>query len=224
MVKNKNKSACQEEARCKICLESSDDAKNPLFNPCSCKGDLGLVHFNCLKRWLRENKETVSKNNSVNSFLWNKFKCEICTSAFPSTFKDSKRQLFKLLDITQLKKCKKENYLVLESLPLASDPGKDRHLILLKPNSSQYIYTVGRDSSNDIHIADRTISREQAIIRFENDGFYIQDQYSKFGTSIEIQDKTYICGPAATSKYVEVQAGRTMMTFSTIAVTSTECL
>merc|ERR1719265_2598042 len=125
MAQAKGKSECSEEVRCRICYDDHNDAKNPLFNPCSCKGSMGLVHFNCLKRWLRENKQTVAKKSSVTSFLWNKFKCEICTTPYPSTFKDSKRHLYKLLDFTELKRCKKENFLLLESLPLASDPGRD---------------------------------------------------------------------------------------------------
>lgn len=159
MSRKHKKSEC-EELRCRICLESDNDAKNPLFNPCSCKGQLGMVHFNCLKRWLRQNKEKISKNDTVSSFLWSKFKCEICTSAFPTTFKDNRRQVFKLIDLTEIKRCKKENFILLESLPLASDPGRDRQIILVKPNSEQTVFTVGRDNSNDICIQDRTISRQ----------------------------------------------------------------
>lgn len=88
------------------------------------------------------------------------------------------------------------------------------------------MFTVGRDDSNDIVIADRTISRQQALITFKEDGFYIEDTYSKFGTSIEIQDDIYIAGYAATDKFIEIQAGRTIMNFSSISFADedVECL
>ena len=143
-----------QEERCRVCLSTGDDAKNPLINPCACKGDSSLIHFNCLKRWLREKKSTVGKNKGVSSFIWQNFKCEICTHTFPSAFKDQQGQLFQLLDFTEIKKHRKDDFILLESLPLASDPSKDRKLILVKPNEDKKIFTIGRDKKNDIEIAD----------------------------------------------------------------------
>ena len=116
---------------------------------------------------------------------------------------------------------------MLESLPLASDPAKDRTLILIKPNQDQAVFTIGRDEKNDIVISDRTISREQAILTLKADGFYLKDQYSKFGTSIQIREKTYVSDPESPSESASpicVQVGRTVMSFSTLVVNNVECL
>ena len=47
-----------------------------------------------------------------------------------------------------------DDFILLESLPLASDPSKDRKLILVKPNEDKKIFTIGRDKKNDVEIAD----------------------------------------------------------------------
>lgn len=92
-----------------------------------------------------------------------------------------------MLDLSELAKLKRDNFILLESLPLASNPGKSRTLILIKPNSNEghQVFTVGRDEKNDIVILDKTISREHSIITYKPDqGFFLSDQYSKFGTCV----------------------------------------
>ncbi|GAA30053.2 E3 ubiquitin-protein ligase MARCH2 [Clonorchis sinensis] len=48
--------------RCRICLDEGE-LEGPLMSPCRCKGTVGLVHRNCLQRWLYES---------------GKVKCELC--------------------------------------------------------------------------------------------------------------------------------------------------
>ncbi|VDQ12912.1 unnamed protein product [Trichobilharzia regenti] len=38
--------------RCRICLEEEGDDPDGLMSPCRCKGTVGLVHRNCLEKWL----------------------------------------------------------------------------------------------------------------------------------------------------------------------------
>lgn len=121
--------------------------------------------------------------------------------------------MFQLLDFTEVKRCKKDDFILFESLPVARDPAKDRKLILIKPTSGeQSTFTIGRDNKNDIVIAEQSISREQAKLAFrEGDGFYLSDQHSKFGTSVQIQGKKYISDPQSAKSSVCVQVGKTVM-------------
>jgi len=195
MRKPSKKSGCEEQ-RCRICLESDTDAKNPLFNPCNCNGD-GLVHFNCLKRWLTRNRQKQCKNENVTSFDYENFKCEICTHIYPSTFKDGQDRIHKLIDLSEIKRAQKNNkFLLLEQLPLQFEDVKEndkRRVHLLKVTDDKGVFSVGRHESMDVRISDRTISRLHAIIEYQGDGFYLNDSHSHFGTSILIQDdKKYI--------------------------------
>ncbi|CAH8604835.1 unnamed protein product [Heterobilharzia americana] len=52
--------------RCRICLEEGDEVDG-LLSPCRCKGSVGLVHRNCLEKWLL----TSGKAN-----------CELCGYAY----------------------------------------------------------------------------------------------------------------------------------------------
>ncbi|KAA3679863.1 uncharacterized protein DEA37_0010011 [Paragonimus westermani] len=62
--------------RCRICLDEGD-LEGALFSPCRCKGTVGLVHRQCLQRWLYES----GKPN-----------CELCGYAYIMT--PSRRRSF----------------------------------------------------------------------------------------------------------------------------------
>lgn len=53
-------------------------------------------------------------------------------------------------------------------------------------------YKKGRGADCDIRITDISVSRTHAIIRLEKDGFYIEDNMSKFGTLIWLKDSVVI--------------------------------
>lgn len=40
------------EHHCKICWSEDSSAENPLITPCKCAGSVGLLHFECLRKWL----------------------------------------------------------------------------------------------------------------------------------------------------------------------------
>lgn len=51
----KNESASLEKLpECWICYDSERTDAGPLIQPCNCKGDVSVVHHECLKRWLVE--------------------------------------------------------------------------------------------------------------------------------------------------------------------------
>jgi hypothetical protein len=43
----------QEASVCRFCLESKETPKNPLLQPCDCRGSIRLVHEVCLNHWRR---------------------------------------------------------------------------------------------------------------------------------------------------------------------------
>ena len=38
---------------CRVCWEASSDKKNPLVNPCLCKGSMKWIHRDCLTKWIK---------------------------------------------------------------------------------------------------------------------------------------------------------------------------
>ncbi|XP_058806256.1 uncharacterized protein LOC131672801 [Phymastichus coffea] len=44
---------------CWICYDSDTQDAGPLIQPCQCKGDVGVVHHNCLRRWLVESSKNL---------------------------------------------------------------------------------------------------------------------------------------------------------------------
>ena len=41
----------QEAPLCRFCLDTNETTKNPLLQPCSCRGSMRFVHKKCLMRW-----------------------------------------------------------------------------------------------------------------------------------------------------------------------------
>ena len=42
------------ELECWICYDMERTDAGPIIEPCQCKGDVGGVHHECLRRWLLE--------------------------------------------------------------------------------------------------------------------------------------------------------------------------
>jgi len=51
-----------EDLECWICYDSDNINAGSLIQPCGCKGDVGYVHHNCLRRWLVEKGEENPDN------------------------------------------------------------------------------------------------------------------------------------------------------------------
>lgn len=68
MLKNKYLNN-QGKLECWICYDN--DKSDVLIQPCSCKGDVSIVHHNCLKLWLRESN--LSTKN---------IRCKVCNEYY----------------------------------------------------------------------------------------------------------------------------------------------
>lgn len=51
----------QELPLCRFCLDSNNGKRNPLIEPCDCRGSVRFVHEQCLSRWRRINPARNAK-------------------------------------------------------------------------------------------------------------------------------------------------------------------
>jgi len=70
-----------EKLSCRICLNNDNYPQNPLISPCSCKGTLLCIHFNCLQSWLLE-KVKITKDDVILIYVWEELRCELCKEKF----------------------------------------------------------------------------------------------------------------------------------------------
>lgn len=63
------------------------------------------------------------------------------------------------------------DYLILESLNLEKNTSRMVHII--SPNIVKRSFLIGRGHDADLRINDISVSRNHAVIKFKNDGFYL---------------------------------------------------
>ena len=127
---------------------------------------------------------------------------------YPYTFKIQKT-IFKIIDLTnEITSQTNDNYILLESMPL--DKNTSRNIHLLTVTETQNEFKLGRGHESQVRINDISVSRCHAIIKCKPDGFYIEDNTSKFGTIILLKDKLRL----KASHTMAVQVGRTVISFT----------
>ena len=190
---------------------NEEDATNPLILACKCKGSVGLIHFQCLKSWVltqKQEKPLSAQNMNVRSFYWKRFECEICKQMYPYTFKIGPT-IYKIIDlINEITSSTNNNYILLESMPLDKNTSRNIHLLTVTPEFSEF--KLGRGHESQVRINDISVSRCHAIIKCKPDGFYIEDNTSKFGTIILLKNKLRL----KASHTMAVQVGRTVISFT----------
>jgi pSer/pThr/pTyr-binding forkhead associated (FHA) protein len=70
------------------------------------------------------------------------------------------------------------------------------------------VFQLGRGHDSDLRINDISVSRRHASLEYRDDGFYIVDYQSKFGTLALLSDNVVV--PEATHQ--SLQIGRTIVT------------
>merc|ERR1719209_2704501 len=60
-----------EELECWICYDTDRTDAGALIQPCGCKGDVGVVHHDCLRRWLVESVESPES-----------LRCKVCNQSY----------------------------------------------------------------------------------------------------------------------------------------------
>jgi hypothetical protein len=105
---------------------------------------------------------------------------------YPYTFKIN-RNIYKIIDLTDITAAMNNNYILLESMPLDKNNSRNVHLLTVTPVQSEF--KLGRGHESQVRINDISVSRCHAIIKCKQDGFYIEDNTSKFGTIIMLKNK-----------------------------------
>jgi len=76
---------------------------------------------------------------------------------------------------------------LLESMPLDKNTSRNIHMLTVTQNKSEF--KLGRGHESEVRINDISVSRCHAIIKCKKDGFYIEDNLSKFGTIVLLKDR-----------------------------------
>ena len=152
---------------------------------------------------------------NVTSYYWKKFECEICKQSYPYIFK-RKNVLYKLIDIQEPQA--NSNFILLESMPLDKNTSRNIHMLTVTPSKQEF--KLGRGHESEVRINDISVSRCHAIIKYKKDGFYMEDNLSKFGTIVLIKEKLRL----SEDHTVAIQVGRSVVSFTIKSIDAREKL
>ena len=76
---------------------------------------------------------------------------------------------------------------MLESLPLDKNTSRMIHILTVSEDKSEF--KIGRGHESEVRINDISVSRVHAHLKYREDGFYLEDNQSKFGTIVLVKDK-----------------------------------
>jgi hypothetical protein len=154
---------------CQICGEDSDDYDNPLFKICKCNN-----HLKCLRKILISEikKNNNFKTQKVYSFNSEDFKCSECQEIVPLRF-EKFGKIYNFLEFEDM------FYIVLEYLGKIDNEEKNNendkkqkpakvYIINLDDKSEIKIGKNWKNIINDIDLQDDYISRNHAVIKFNN--------------------------------------------------------
>lgn len=99
----------------------------------------------------------------------------MCKTELPIRIETEKNQTIDLLPIEK----PQGNYVILEG---ACEKTKS---VMMIQNVPQDGIKLGRGHECEIRITDISVSRNHAIIKYQNGGFYVFDNKSKFGTLVK---------------------------------------
>ena len=101
-----------------------------------------------------------------------------------------------------------KNYILLESLPLDKNTSRMIHMLTVTENKQEF--KLGRGHEAEVRINDISVSRVHAILKYKEDGFYLEDNMSKFGTIVLLRERY----PLNLEHTLAVQVGRTVISFT----------
>lgn len=76
--------------------------------------------------------------------------------------------------------------MVMESLPLEKNTSRTIHVLGF--SNEKPSFNMGRGHESEVRVNDISVSRCHAIIKYKPDGFYIEDNRSKFGTLVLLKE------------------------------------
>ena len=196
---------------CRICYgEYSETDTDWLISPCECNGSIKHIHFSCLQKWIETKNPTVFNITDYSySYLAEIPSCDLCNKSYASGVLNG----LTIIPITSSIPILEPPIIVLENLIKDNNMYKTRsfHVISLANNK---VVKIGRSREADISIADVSISKIHATIRYENSEFLIHDNKSKFGTMVAMGKPMCL----EENKIITLQLGRTRLTLEGIFV------
>ena len=179
-AKKKNK----RKKICRICFEEDNEPdSNPLIYPCNCRGSMKYIHLNCLKQCI-SSKSCVKINSNDNYTIYNlkTIECELCKEKIPDFIKIDDK-LYEILNFNSEYK----NFIIIESL--SQDRHKNKYLYVINLDNKDTI-KIGRGHDSNLLLSDISVSRFHCSMTLEKSKIYLQDNDSKFGTLILIQNNS----------------------------------
>lgn len=189
-----------ESTLCRICLLEGSGEDDPLIKPCNCKGSIEYVHLGCLRHWIK-GRLNLSDTPS-GSYFYRPLACELCKTVYPAYIQQNDEKRLPLVEVPRTT----PPFIVLENMVRDSQQHATRGLHVV--SLAEKALTLGRGHDSDVRIADVSISRCHAKIRFQNGGFILEDNESKFGTLVAIKKPRMLCPGEG---HISIQLGRTVL-------------
>jgi hypothetical protein len=185
---------------CRICLLEGPGEGDPLITPCMCKGSIEYVHLGCLRHWIRGRLNL--SDSSGGSYFFRPLACELCKAVYPTYVQSEEpAETMPLVEVPWTQ----PPFIVLENMVRDSQQHACRGLHVI--SLAEKVLKLGRGHESDVRIADVSISRCHAMIRFQQGQFMLEDNNSKFGTLVAMK-KPRLLEPGAG---VSIQMGRTVL-------------
>jgi len=186
---------------CRICLLEGPGEDDPLIAPCQCKGSIEYVHLGCLRHWIRGRLNLSDAPGG--SYFYRPLSCELCKAVYP-TYIHSGHERSPLVEVPWTQ----PPFIVLENMVRDSQQHATRGLHVF--SLAEKVLKLGRGHESDVRIADVSISRCHATIRFQRGQFLLEDNKSKFGTLVAMK-KPRLLEPGS---HISIQMGRTVLSLS----------
>jgi len=186
---------------CRICLLEGPGEDDPLITPCQCRGSIEYVHLGCLRHWIRGRLNLSDAPGG--SYFYRPLACELCKAVYP-TYIHNGRERAPLVEVPWTQ----PPFIVLENMVRDSQQHASRGLHVI--SLAEKVLKLGRGHESDVRIADVSISRCHATIRFQRGHFVLEDNNSKFGTLVAMK-KPRLLEPGTA---ISIQMGRTVLSLS----------
>lgn len=184
---------------CRICLLEGGSEDDPLIRPCQCKGSIEYVHLGCLRHWVKGRLNLA--DNPEGSYFYRPLPCELCHATYPASISKGSEKM-PLVEVPRTA----TPFIVLENMmrDAQQHSGRGLHVVSLAENK---LLKLGRGHESNVRIADVSISRCHATIRYHRGEFVLEDHNSKFGTLVAMKKPRAL----EHGHTISVQVGRTVL-------------
>ena len=187
----KNIELPKNKPTCRICYGDNYNDENPLICPCICKGSMKYIHYLCLKSWLNakieeELSEDETEKDNMECITYNKngICCELCKTKYPDYIIHN-NIYYNII----FYKPKFQEYIIFESMRVGRDKIKSYHVVTF--DDREFI-NIGRANECELSLTELSVSRFHCMIHKENGQALLEDNTSKFGTLVLVQNKNMI--------------------------------